>query len=168
MDRLHQDVRACKLHSIHRIQWGVIDKNLPMSAVDRLFIAVNVEIVDLEENQDRSLCRYEFFEILARMAFTKFMEKGPLKTVAEGLHKLLTEYIIENSIERIEFQEWRVSELWTLEVDDLLKANLKEIQKVRKHFTSLLLAFIVLKLLNLIRRFTNKLQADSSRLSMSK
>lgn len=56
-----------------------------MSAIDRLFIAVNVEIINLEENADRSLCRYEFFELLVRMAFVKYVEKGPIRTVDEAL-----------------------------------------------------------------------------------
>lgn len=74
-----------------------------MSAIDRLFIAVNVEIVDLEENHDRSLCRYEFFEILARIAYTKYVEKGACRHVNEGLDKLITEYVLCNTIEKIDF-----------------------------------------------------------------
>ncbi len=39
-----------------------------ISTIDRLFIATNVELEEIEENPDRALCRYEFFEILVRLA----------------------------------------------------------------------------------------------------
>jgi hypothetical protein len=47
-----------------------------MKDIDKIFIATNFEIVDLDENADRSLCRYEFFEIIVRMAYSKYFEKG--------------------------------------------------------------------------------------------
>lgn len=40
--------------------------------MDRLFIATNYEVTDLPDNPDTSLCRYEFFEILVRMAICKY------------------------------------------------------------------------------------------------
>ncbi|CDW84855.1 UNKNOWN [Stylonychia lemnae] len=115
------------------MQWEVVDKNLPMSTVDRLFIAVNVEIIDLEENLDRSLCRYEFFEILVRMAFSKYVEKGPLRTINEGLIKLIQDHLVENAVEKIDSEGWRLEELWSLEVDDLLKANMNGIKQLYKY-----------------------------------
>lgn len=98
-----------------------------MSAIDRIFIATNVEVVDLEDNADRSLCRYEFYEILVRMSYTKFVEKGPCKSVAEAIQKLIEDYIIPNSVEKMEGQLWRLKELWTLDIDLLFKANLKSL-----------------------------------------
>lgn len=43
-----------------------------MSTIDRIFIATNVETESLEDNPDRDLCRYEFFEILVRIADEKY------------------------------------------------------------------------------------------------
>eukprot|EP00347_Sterkiella_histriomuscorum_P001629 403371291 len=117
--------------------WNVIGGNLMMSTIDRLFIAVNVEIIDLEDNQDRSLCRYEFFEIIVRMAYAKYVDKGPLRTIDEGLQKLINEHIMENPFEKIDGDSWRHEELWCLEVDDLFKANLKEINKVNFQLKSI-------------------------------
>jgi hypothetical protein len=70
---------------------------LTSADVDRSFIAVNFEEVDLENNDDKSLCRYELFELFARLAKIKFVEKGIVKTVAEATEKLLVEYIIPNN-----------------------------------------------------------------------
>jgi hypothetical protein len=39
-----------------------------LATIDRLFIATNVELEEVDENPDRALCRYEFFEVLARIA----------------------------------------------------------------------------------------------------
>jgi hypothetical protein len=72
-----------------------------MSAIDRIFIAANVEIVDLEDNADRSLCRYEFYEILVRMAYTKYVEKGPCKTIAEAVQKIYDEHVLMKSVEKM-------------------------------------------------------------------
>lgn len=57
----------------------MIDKNLTLATVDRLFIAVNYEGVPggLEDNPDKELCRYEFYEILVRMACAKFPQMTP-------------------------------------------------------------------------------------------
>ena len=57
--------------------WKVIDKSLTISDIDRLFFAVNFEEVqgkqeELEDNPDKELCRYEFFEIIVRMAKEKY------------------------------------------------------------------------------------------------
>jgi len=46
----------------------ILDSYLTMSAIDRHFIATNVELEEIDENPDRALCRYEFLEILVRVA----------------------------------------------------------------------------------------------------
>lgn len=83
--------------------WKVLDKNLTSGDIDRIFITTNFEEEDLEENDDNSLCRFEFIEIMARMAKTKFYDKGICATVWESCQKLLTEFIIPNTIEMMEW-----------------------------------------------------------------
>ena len=56
--------------------WNIIDNQLKMQDIDRIFIATNVELEDQEGNDDRSLCRFEFYEIITRMAKTKYLESG--------------------------------------------------------------------------------------------
>lgn len=59
-------------------RWGIINrKDLSTNDIDRLFFAVNFEEVqgeagDLEDNPDQELCRYEFYEIVVRLAKLKF------------------------------------------------------------------------------------------------
>jgi len=96
--------------------------------IDRSFIATNYEEVDLDNNDDNSLCRYEFLEITARIAKIKYTEKGLCKTVAEGTRRVLEEHIIPNTCERMAWQPFRDQRLWCLDVQDLLKANKQGIE----------------------------------------
>jgi len=116
--------------------WKIIDKNLSSQDIDRVFIATNFEEEDLEENDDSSLCRYEYMEIITRMAKVKYQESGLAKTVHESCERLLAQFIVPNTIEHMEWQEFRDQQLWTLEVDDLLKANLPAIDALFKKFAT--------------------------------
>lgn len=93
---------------------------MSVSTVDRLFIAVNFEGVPggLDDNPDKELCRYEFFELLVRMAIAKFPSHPP----AEALKKLVEEYLLCDP-GLLSWWKFRQELVWTLEVDDLLKAN---------------------------------------------
>ena len=51
-----------------------MDRFLSLTAIDQAFIAVNVELEELENNPDRDLCRYEFYEIIVRMARSKYLD----------------------------------------------------------------------------------------------
>jgi hypothetical protein len=48
--------------------------------IDLAFIATNFEEEDQEGNDDASLCRFEFFEILLRLANNKYLQPGICKT----------------------------------------------------------------------------------------
>ena len=106
-----------------------------MSAVDRLFIVTNFEIVENNDNPDRALCRYELFEILVRIANLKYRENGLVQTYAEALQKLLETNIFNKYEPPFAWQKFRDTELWTLDVNDILEANLGVITQVyQKYF----------------------------------
>jgi len=107
-------------------QCNLIDKQFNISALDRVFIATNVEIEQLDDNPDRALCRYELYEILIRIAGVKFKDTRMCATYPEALEKLMEEYILKFAYNP-SWQEFRDEELWTLEVNDLLEANLEGI-----------------------------------------
>lgn len=52
-------------------KWKLVDKNLTLTTIDRVFIVTNFEVVEQEDNPDRDLCRYEFYEIICRLAKEK-------------------------------------------------------------------------------------------------
>ena len=108
--------KACK-------QWQLFDEYLSSSDIDRLFVAVNYEETDLDNNDDNSLCRYEFSEIAARIGKEKYYDNGLTNSIAEGTRKLIEEHIIPNTCEKMQWQEFRDTRLWVLEVDDFFKLN---------------------------------------------
>ena len=48
------------------------DKNVLQSTIDRLFIASNFEVIDQESNPDQALIRFEFIELIVRIAIEKY------------------------------------------------------------------------------------------------
>jgi NLR family CARD domain-containing protein 3 len=71
------------------------DKNINQSALDTMFIAVNFDIGDDDggDNPEGALIRYEFIELLVRLARDKFFKPGTSETVAEGLQMLINRHI---------------------------------------------------------------------------
>ena len=72
----------------------LLDKNLNTATIDRLFIATNVELVAMDDNPDKELCRFELLEILVRMSGAKYKDHGITSTYSEGLKKILEDYIV--------------------------------------------------------------------------
>lgn len=101
-----------------------------MSIIDRLFIATNVELVDMVDNADRALCRFEFYEIIVRIAQQKFFEQGYFPTLYESVEALIENFVLRFRVDKMEGQSWRDQELWTIEIDAFYKANLKSLTKV--------------------------------------
>lgn len=101
--------------------WGIIDASLTSTDVDRIFISTNYEEVDLLVNDDAGLCRYEFCEIIARISKCKFLlseqiQNNRVKKFPEGyfetnhadcVRRLIRDYLIPNSCERMPWQEFR-------------------------------------------------------------
>lgn len=110
-------------YSLATSQWRIVDRNLTSTDIDRLFIATNYEEVDLDNNDDNSLCRYEFFEIIARMGKVKYFEKGICKTIHESTRRLIEDHLLAYPAGQMPWHEFRVDRLWNLDVDDLFKAN---------------------------------------------
>ena len=70
--------------------WKIVSRrDLTTTDIDRLFFAVNFEEVggeagDLDDNPDKELCRYEFFEIIVRMAKLKYENQKLGLSVADA------------------------------------------------------------------------------------
>jgi len=62
-------------------------------------------------------------EIITRIGKIKYFDKGHCSTIAESTKRILEEYILPNTTEKMEWQPFRDKHLWCLEVDDLYKAN---------------------------------------------
>jgi len=76
----------------------ILDKNVNLAAVDRAFIATNVRARDMPEvpnNPGNALCRFEFLEIIVRLATEKYRSPGIIATFSASLEKLLSECIFK-------------------------------------------------------------------------
>mmetsp|Transcript_32354 Transcript_32354/g.42815 ORF Transcript_32354/g.42815 Transcript_32354/m.42815 type:complete len:151 (+) Transcript_32354:345-797(+) len=101
-----------------------------MKDIDRIFIATNVELEDQEGNDDRSLCRFEFYEIITRMAKTKYLESGAETRISVAVERILLEHVLPRGEIKMDSMKWREVFLWNLPVDDLLKANYDSLKRV--------------------------------------
>ncbi len=73
-----------------------------MSVIDRLFIATNVELFDMVDNADRALCRFEFYEIIVRIAQSKLVDLGYSQNIIEATEFLIENFILRFKIDRME------------------------------------------------------------------
>ena len=68
-----------------------------MQTIDRVFIATNVELIEQEDNPDRDLCRFEFYEIIVRMGGAKYKDSGQVTTWDEATRRLIENNLIPNT-----------------------------------------------------------------------
>ena len=67
-----------------------LDNFVNLSAVDRTFIAANLKVSD-NAAPSNGLKRYEFLEILVRLANIKYLESKIVSTYADATEKLIVE-----------------------------------------------------------------------------
>jgi len=80
----------------------------------------------------KNMSRMMFYEALVRIAFFKYKTKEVTETTLEGVKKLVEH--LKARIENPEWMPWRYKKLWTLEVDDLYKANLVTMKKLWQYY----------------------------------
>ncbi len=69
-----------------------------MQDIDRIFIATNFEEEEQKGNDDRSLCRFEFFEIIVRIARQKYCDNLGVPSMKTAVEELLKEILSKNFI----------------------------------------------------------------------
>jgi hypothetical protein len=108
---------------------------MSLSALDTLFVATNFEVNEHHDaNSKLELCRYEFYEILVRIAKERYKDQGICSNVSDSLDCLINEYVLRFS-EPGPWQDFRDFTLWTLEVNDLYEANLNNLRKIHNKMT---------------------------------
>ena len=95
----------------------MLDYSVNLATVDRAFIAANLKIRETEAPSN-GLKRFEFLEILVRMANAKYLETKICKTFADSTEKLITECVLPHYKPQ-PWQEWREKELWTIDINDI-------------------------------------------------
>ena len=109
-----------------------LDNVVNISTVDRTFIAANLKVTE-SAAPSNGLKRFEFLEILVRLANTKYLETKIVKTYAEATEKLITECVLPFFTPE-PWQEFRDKELWSIDVNDMFEANLENLKKIYNHY----------------------------------
>ena len=65
----------------------ILDRNLNLATMDRLFITTNVSNNPFKNSSERLLHRYEFLEMICRLAQAKYKEQKGSLTMAEAFGK---------------------------------------------------------------------------------
>ena len=76
------------------------------------------------------MIRFEFLEIIIRLAKGKYLETGRESSIELAVQKMLTNHILPMKGQVIKWQEFRDSELWCHEVNDLLEVNLRGLRRL--------------------------------------
>lgn len=116
-------------------EWNLADADFEMATVDRIFIAVTKNMDKALHGilPEKDMSRFQFYESLVRIAFFKYKQTGLTSTTLDGV-KTLIEKVLKPKYDNWVWHGWRTEQLWTLDIDDLFKANKSAMTKLYKYY----------------------------------
>jgi len=104
--------------------FDILDNDFDIEQAIRIFISVTKNMDDRMKGvlSGKDMSRMMLYEAIVRIAFFKYKSKGVTETTFEAVKKLIGH--LKATVPNFEWMPWRKEKLWTLEVDDLYKANL--------------------------------------------
>ena len=96
-------------------------------------IATNVNSHGLINSAERNLQRYEFFEIIVRLADQKYRGPKVVDSLADAVQKLIKENIYPNST-AVDGEMFRKYHCYNVKVNEILKKNEVPLRKVYDSF----------------------------------
>lgn len=97
-------------------------KNINLAALDRILITTNVALHGFTSSAERDLNRYEFLEIIVRLAIQLYRESKVVESSVEAVNKLIVENILPNS-RYMDGDKFRRFHLYNVKVNEILKKN---------------------------------------------
>jgi len=110
------------------------NKNINLAALDRLLITTNVSLHNYTSSAERDLQRYEFLEIIVRLANAKYKETHQANTTVAAIEKLLHENIFPNA-RRVDGENFRKYHCYNVKTNEILKKNESLLKKVYDSYT---------------------------------
>ena len=107
----------------------LVDKAITLAVIERLFTAANAAEGEQGDNRAKSLIRYEFMELLVRIAKEKYHKTRVAASVADAFEMLLERDVLPVSNHE-EWQGFRDNVLYTVDVDRALRANQEALGKL--------------------------------------
>ena len=112
-----------------------MDSQFEQTTVDRIFIAVtkntDQELRGILPEKDMS--RMHFYEALVRTAYYKYKQGGAKATPFEAVKHFVCA-VLKPNFDVSMWADWRLRELYTLEVDDLYKSNLVPMKGLYRYY----------------------------------
>lgn len=105
--------------------------------LDTIFIQESRETPRKAEiNKDRTLCRYEFIDIILRMAIKKYMNKKEINTYNAAIDKFLeNEFFPTVKSADYTYEGYRYEKIHTEMVDNVLKAHEGTLEDVMSKYS---------------------------------
>lgn len=115
----------------------VLDQEMHAGIIGVYFSVTNFEEEDQSQNDDKDLCRFEFMEILLRIAKGKFVDTGLVTSLSQAFEKLIVDHILPMNDKLVPWQKFRIEHMWNLPVSDLLMVNYKRLTKLYQAIATL-------------------------------
>jgi len=114
---------------------GILDgKYINLSTLDRTLITTNVALHSYTSSAERDLQRYEFLEIIVRLANTRYKDTHMVDNVGDGVDRFLHELIYPNA-KSVDGNTFRKYHCYNMKVNELLKKNELVLRKMYESFT---------------------------------
>lgn len=118
---------------------GIICEDFNDNDAARVFIAAKSagdftkELV-AQNLPEKDFVRYEWLEALVRLANQKYIVTKEMEYIEDAVEQLM-KILHEKFGAKVSYwQDWREKNVWTLDVDDLFKANIVGLQKIYKAY----------------------------------
>lgn len=115
-------------------QGNVIDnRNLKLADTDLLFITTNAVTTKQPFNPDRALVRFQFMEIIVRLAMDKYVKTKICATPGDALANLLVD--IRKVLNMNPINDFRIKSLWNHKCDLVFKTYLPILKDAYHHYS---------------------------------
>lgn len=85
----------------------------------------------MEENDDNALCRFEFLEILIRLAKGKFMDFSKVTgNLSYAVSKLINTHVLKMEGNLVPWHRFRRDYMWDIDVNNMMEINLVTLRKL--------------------------------------
>ena len=101
--------------------------------LDLIITATCVSNNQYVNSQLTDLTRYEFLEMIVRVADDKYKKTKIVKTIAEGISKVIEELIYPHAVS-MDGENFRRYHCYAVKVNEILKKNESQIKKVYASF----------------------------------
>lgn len=108
---------------------GVIRYPLEQSVIERQFTLTNDSTNQFKKSDDRELHRYEFLELIVRLAIIKYKDTKVLQTTQASFQRFLDQDLIPKA-KKINGFTFRKDHIYNLKVDDVLRDKKEDLAKV--------------------------------------